>query len=357
MKTVAALAVAALLLVSALAMASGTDDRAVCIPSIGDGATTATGNIKAGTYDLLFDPSTGAQCIYDELGATCGTRTDDANSITRTVNTSDVYPFAAAAKTPGNLVMRGGLDSKTIGCTQATCDGTDTVIVTRIINGTSTANTLTYGTDFCTGTVCTDPATATLDNEAMAASLADAIEALSGVGSTASGAECSGGAANSRCTGVTADRLTSSIVITDSNAHAACTVISLGTDGLAMVGGMGFQPYLGTTGVQLTDLAGVSNGFVNSSHQWTFPDNVVGGAIFAQGAGAMGFYGRQAWQSSGTGSSNVTTTTSTLPACVVGTIGTTTWYSKANKVYPCFCTQSGAGTYAWVGNVAADDCT
>lgn len=226
---VGALPVAPLLAGGGAGGAAGTSQQPI------SPAGVAKKNINLGPYDLLFTPATGAQCVYDELGATCGTRTDDADANSRHINASDVSPFAAAAKTAGDTIVRGGLDSKTIGCVQATCDATDTVIVVRVINGTSTSNTLVYGTDFCTGTTCTDPASAVLDNEAMATSLAAAIEALSGVGATASGAICSGGVAGSRCVGVSADRLTSSITITDSNAHAGCTVMTMGTDGAVIV--------------------------------------------------------------------------------------------------------------------------
>jgi hypothetical protein len=249
-----------------------------------DGGFTSGSNGNMGAFDLLFTPTTGAQCTYDEIGATCGTRTDDANSINRTINSSDVSPFAAVAKVPGALILRGGLDSKTVGCTQATCDNTDTVVVTRIINGVSAANTLTYGTDFCAGTTCTDPATATLKNEAMSTSLAAAIEGLSGIGSTASGAECSGGVANSRCVGVTADRLTSKITITDSNAHAACTVISLGTDGAEISFG--------------------THWFTAQTLAVTNPDICIGTVANCASGNAVGWYGSGGTMYFGSGSTN-----------------------------------------------------
>lgn len=217
--------------VNTVRVAGTAGSMVVHAPLTVTGAANLNGGANTDGGDYTVTPATGAVCIYDELGATCGTRADDSNAGNRTINSSDVWPFADAAKTPGQLILRGGLDSKTIGCVQATCAAADTITVVRVINGTSTSNTLTYGTDFCAGTLCTDPATPVLDNEAMATSLAAAIEALSGVGSTASGAICSGGVADSRCVGVTADRLTSSITIVDSDAHAACTVISLGADG------------------------------------------------------------------------------------------------------------------------------
>lgn len=219
------------------------------------GLCTCSVGSTMGTGDMLFEPATGADCLYDEQGATCSYRTDDSNAGNRTINAEDVWPFAAAAKTAGNTIVRGGLDSKTIGCVQATCAAADTITVVRVINGTSTSNTLTYGTDFCAGTLCTDPATPVLDNEAMATSLAAAIEALSGVGSTASGAICSGGVADSRCVGVTADRLTSSITLSDSNAHAACTVITLGTNGAIVLDSEIRSPSSGTNGCNI-DAAG-----------------------------------------------------------------------------------------------------
>jgi len=195
------------------------------------GPITANGGVALGaSQDLTCVGATGATCIYDELGATCGTRTDDANAVNRSINSSHVSPFAAPAKTPGSLVLHGGLDSKTVTCAVATCDGTDTVIVTRNINGTSTANTLTFGTDFCTAGSCTT-------NALMASSLAAAIEALTGVGSTAS----------SDVAGVTADRQTYGIVLTDSNAHAACTVLANGTDGSVDVAASALKIYPGSS--------------------------------------------------------------------------------------------------------------
>jgi hypothetical protein len=249
------------------------------------GLCTCSVGSTMGTGDMLFEPATGADCLYDEQGATCSYRTDDSNAVNRTINAEDVWPFAAAAKTAGNTIVRGGLDSKTIGCVQATCDATDTVIVVRVINGTSTSNTLVYGTDFCTGTTCTDPASAVLDNEAMATSLAAAIEALSGVGSTASGAICSGGVADSRCVGVTADRFTSSITITDSNAHAGCTVMTMGTDGAVIVDQKIRNSASGVLGCSISGAGGFScDGSIRSS------GTLVANSAVYIGFNAAGYY-------------------------------------------------------------------
>lgn len=180
-----------------------------------DGGLTMGADANLGVYNLLATPATGAQCTWDELGDTCATRTDDANAGNRTINAENVSPFAAAGKTAGNLILAPSLDSKTVTCAVATCTSSDTVVVTRTINGTVTGpTTLTFGTDFCSSTCAND--------NAMATSLATAIDALSGVGATSSSA----------VVGVTADRFTTNITITDSNTHAACTVLAAGTDGV-----------------------------------------------------------------------------------------------------------------------------
>lgn len=193
--------------------------------------TPWTSNIDADTYDLQFTPGGGpADVTVDERGITGGQRTTDSTGQNLHVNASDLYPFATQSTTaPVNLILRGGLDAKQISVLHGLggCTGADTVIVTRTIDGTVTGpTTLTYGTDWCNGGCANDGAAAT--------SLASAIDALSGVGATATvDAICPGGAAGSSCVGVTADRFTSNITLSQND--ATCTTLSVGVDGQTLV--------------------------------------------------------------------------------------------------------------------------
>lgn len=301
------------------------------------GLITANGGVALGaSQDITCVGATGATCIYDELGATCGTRTDDANAVNRSINSSNVSPFAAAAKTPGSLVLQGGLDSKTVTCAVATCGGTDTVIVTRNINGTSTANTLTFGTDFCTAGSCTT-------NALMASSLAAAIEALTGVGSTAS----------SDVAGVTADRQTYSIVLTDSNAHAACTVPSNGTDGGIIVLGGDVDTLRPAIRGPLAAQVGI--GF--DSNSVLLMDNTAYRLrTTSAGADTTGRFSASTYIVAGTYMQ--ITPNATLGACAAaGDRGKLVNYLKADVTHLCYCKQTAASTYAWTTVFAGGDCT
>ena len=197
------------------------------------GSGVASGDINLGTHDLISTPATGATCIYDASGATCGTRTDDANGDNRTISTSNVWPFAAAAKVPGKLIARGGCDSKTFNVLSglAGCTAADTAIATYSVNGaTATVTTCTYGTDWCSGVGADTCANAT---EA-AVRLALCLDAGAGISASVSGATCPGGAVNARCVGVTADSGTACPVLTQND--ATCTVLSNGTNGSVDVG-------------------------------------------------------------------------------------------------------------------------
>lgn len=183
--------------------------------------TTAGGTIAG---PICFDDSSDAfdgLCCYDgDETPTCNYRTANANSKNMYQNAEDVNPFAAAGATAGRFIIRGALDSKTVTCAVASCDPTDTVTVSRTVAGILTGTTLVFGTDFCVAGSCSTDAL-------MAASLQAAIDALTGVAALRS----------SNIVGVVADAKTSRIKIVDSNAHAACTVISNGNDGAVESGG------------------------------------------------------------------------------------------------------------------------
>jgi hypothetical protein len=183
---------------------------------------TATSDLDMDTYNILFTPGSGpADVTLDERGLTSGVRTTDSTGQNMHINAGDLSPFATqSTTTPGNLILRGGLDAKRIYVLDglAGCTAADWVGITRIIDGTVTGpTTLTYGTNWGTGGGLTATIAAT--------QLAAAIDALSGVGATASGAKCPGlGAAGDRCVGVTADRFTSLVILYQND--ATCSVLS-----------------------------------------------------------------------------------------------------------------------------------
>jgi hypothetical protein len=178
--------------------------------------------------DITFDQVTGADFTVGATGYNGGTRTDDANSSNFSVNPSDVYPFAATAKTAGHYIVRGGIDSKTVNVLDGLAHCTnDTVTATYYVNSmTATTTTCTYGVNWGTGGGLTATIAAT--------QLAACLDAGVGIGATASGATCPGGAANARCVGLTPDRGVSGPYLTQTP-DANCAVLSFGTDGSVVV--------------------------------------------------------------------------------------------------------------------------
>ena len=181
--------------------------------------------------DICWQPGSGAANVCIDEGAYAGgDRTTDSTGGNLLVAAENLYPFATQASTAASsLLLRGGLDAKQVYVLDglAGCTGADTVTATYSVGGAAaTTTTCTYGTGWGTG----GGLTATIAATQLAACLA----AGAGIGATASGAQCPGlGAAADRCVGVTADRLTSTLAI--SNNDNTCTVDSSGVDGSVIV--------------------------------------------------------------------------------------------------------------------------
>ena len=152
--------------------------------------------------------------------------TTDANGLLFTIHAGNVAANATAARTAGDLVLAGGLDSKTAVFADANpdtgghCPGT-----TATINVNGTANVLTYNT-YCAGGCATIAAANT--------ALAGAIDALPGVGATVGA--ITGGAASAVL--VTADQ-PGTVSISWSGITATCLTVASGTDGYVRVTQLG----------------------------------------------------------------------------------------------------------------------
>ena len=182
-----------------------------------------------GQSPFLVPPPTGGPfqltATSTQMGIAPPNKTDDTNGRPLTIHPSNVAANATAARTAGDLVLAGGLDSKTVVFTPAganpdtggNCTIADTVTVT--VNGT--ANVFTY-TTYCGGGCATRNAAAT--------ALAGAIDAVAGVGATVG--TITGGVADAVL--ITADQPATVSVLLAQN-DASCTAISGGTDGLVAI--------------------------------------------------------------------------------------------------------------------------
>lgn len=253
--------------------------------------------------------------------------TTDVNGQALSIGPENLWPGAAAAKTPGALALRGGLDSKTLVFDQAnpdtggSCPGTTIQLVVCTAAGCTT-NTYTYNT-YCSGGCTTQAAACT--------ALAAAVEASAGVGATC-GAQTGGSASTVL---VTADAGT--IYVEWLNETAACTTFSNGTDGGVAIGGMLAKASSSGNVTSLTTLSG--GGLAITVYSLTGSSGLAGGFV--------------------TSHSYLQIDTATvLPACAAaGDVGKLTRLTKANASYFCLCTQTGAATYAWTGIPVTADCS
>jgi hypothetical protein len=131
-----------------------------------------------------------------------------------------------------------------------------------------------------------------------------------------------------------------------------------GVDGMVTAGGGVIGSYgfnggiqLGAGGYRATCNAGGECAFVNAAgtaYTSVFHANALdafSGYVKASGYVRAGTY-------------VLSDANATLGNCAAaGDVGKWISYSKASKVYPCYCKQTGAGTYAWVPMVVGDDCT
>ena len=200
----------------------------ICSPAdgqvrVGNNATTSTLDIYTTTTGDAIEPPN---------------MTTDASGVNFTIKAANVAANALDARTPGNVVLAGGLDSKTAYFADANpdtgghCPGTTVVLA---VNGTAT--TYTYNT-YCAGG-CTTIAAATT-------ALAGAITATNTAGTTATTGAITGGAANAVLVQPGQPATTN---IQWSGATATCLVVSNGVDGCIFLGtGTGTSPvYMSVT--------------------------------------------------------------------------------------------------------------
>ena len=213
-------------LILMMALGANSFDNFRIVEQGGSGlATTASG------LSCFHDNDNSVSlCVYtsDTLGHGISppNATVDANGKTLTIHAENLPANATAARTASNLVLAGGLDSKTVVFTPAganpdtggLCTAVDTVTVT--INGT--ANVFTY-TVYCAAGCATRNAAAT--------ALAGAIEAVAEVGATVG--TITGGVADAVL--ITADQPGTVGVLLAQN-DATCTAISNGTNGQVVLG-------------------------------------------------------------------------------------------------------------------------
>lgn len=154
----------------------------------------------------------------------------DFDGLTSCPYTTDVAPagimihppdnYGAGTQTPGNLVLRGGIDEKSVAIdAAANCTAGDTITATIGLSSAATTTCVcTYGTDWCSGACATDDATAL--------SLAACLTACVGFDSSS-----------------TTDPVTlqidptegkvASVILTESD--ATCSTVSNGTEGTVFV--------------------------------------------------------------------------------------------------------------------------
>jgi hypothetical protein len=190
---------------------------AVRADNLGAGSNWGLIESSSGTSTSLAGSAVGTcadgSILFDSNGMLACIETGDQATTRLIAYGEDAYQFSATNTTGGNLELRGGLGTtKTTIATYTNC-ATDTVTVTVVTATASTANVLTEGTGW----------TAATSNAATATSLASAIDALAGVGATASSA----------VVGVTADVGTLEVTIATSD--ATCDTVANGTDGYVVM--------------------------------------------------------------------------------------------------------------------------
>lgn len=261
-------------MVSALLLAAALANSPFVVPPptnyVSGEASFDEGFECVGDYDTACN---GPSNRWDIDGAVSCPETTDIAAPVKMIHPVDNY--GAGTQTAADLVIRGGIDEKSIAIdNNANCNAADTITASIGIGNAAAADcTCTYGTNWCTGTCNTD--------NLVAASLAACLDACTGIDSTS--------ATDPATIQIDpTEGQVRSVVLSESD--GTCSTVSNGTEGNVMFGGAAAR-FLGQN----------ANGpaLVNSASSNTvgtiFPDRAGTGAIGGTSNGLSFISGSTSW--------------------------------------------------------------